>query len=79
MPPGVDGRRPNRRVVGLSKEGARGGVIRAFEWTHRHFPNLLDCRPIHDRRTFDAAGFAVDEAMIEQMWVPVEIVLAKGD
>jgi len=62
-------------VVSVSKEGKQGLVIRAFEWTHKHFPNLMDCRPIHVARAMQAAGFALREQRIEQMWVPVEIVL----
>jgi ubiquinone/menaquinone biosynthesis C-methylase UbiE len=71
--------RPGGRmvVVGLSKEGKQGFVIRAFEWTHRHFPNLMDCRPIYIRRAIEAAGFHVEDVSVEHMWVPVEIVLAK--
>ena len=44
--------RPGGRivVVAVSKEGKEGFVIHAFEWTHRHFPNLMDCRPIYARR-----------------------------
>jgi demethylmenaquinone methyltransferase/2-methoxy-6-polyprenyl-1,4-benzoquinol methylase len=70
--------RPGGRivVVGISKEGKQGLVIRAFEWTHRHFPNLMDCRPIYVRRSLEAAGFVVKEASVDHMWVPVEIVLA---
>lgn len=62
--------------VSVSKEGKPGVVLRAFEWTHRHFPNLMDCRPIYVRRALDAAGFEVVETQTERMWVPVEIVLA---
>ena len=39
-------------IVAVSKEGKEGKeglVIQAFEWTHRHFPNLMDCRPIYAR------------------------------
>jgi demethylmenaquinone methyltransferase/2-methoxy-6-polyprenyl-1,4-benzoquinol methylase len=63
-------------VVGLSKEGKQGLVMKAFEWTHRHFPNLMDCRPIYVRRAAEAAGFEIKDVAIEHMWVPVEIVLA---
>ncbi len=63
-------------VVSLSKDGKRGLVTKAFEWTHKHFPNLLDCRPIYVRRAIEAAGFAVKAREIDHMWVPVEIVLA---
>lgn len=62
-------------VVGMSKEGSPGIVREAFEWTHRHFPNLVDCRPIFVRRALVAAGFRVTAARVEQMWVPVEIVM----
>ncbi len=63
-------------AVGLSKEGPAGLALEAFEWTHQHFPNLLDCRPIYVRRALDTAGFRVTEAVFQHMWVPVEIVLA---
>jgi hypothetical protein len=49
-------------------------MLKAFEWTHRHFPNLMDCRPIYVRRALEAAGFKVDASQIDSMWVPVEIV-----
>jgi len=64
-------------VVAVSKEGNQGLVIRAFEWTHRHFPNLMDCRPIYARRALEVAGFAIDDSLVESMWVPVEIVRAR--
>lgn len=66
-------------VVAISKEGEQGFIIRAFEWTHRHFPNLLDCRPIFVRRALETLGFRVEQGHIEQMWVPVEIVLGIKD
>jgi demethylmenaquinone methyltransferase/2-methoxy-6-polyprenyl-1,4-benzoquinol methylase len=63
-------------VVALSKDGKQGFVMKAFEWTHKHFPNLMDCRPIFVRAAVEAAGFEIQEATLEHMWVPVEIVLA---
>lgn len=70
--------RPGGRIVvaALSKESQRGLAVRAYEWTHRHFPNLLDCRPIYVRAALEEAGFLIAEARVESMWVPVEIVLA---
>ena len=62
--------------VNVSKEGKPGVVLRAFEWTHRHFPNLMDCRPIYAGRALEAAGFEVADSRTERMWIPVEIVLA---
>jgi ubiquinone/menaquinone biosynthesis C-methylase UbiE len=71
--------RPGGRiaVVGVSKEGTHDLVTDAFEWTHRHFPNLLDCRPIYVCRALEAAGLTISEASRRHMWVPVEIVLAR--
>jgi demethylmenaquinone methyltransferase/2-methoxy-6-polyprenyl-1,4-benzoquinol methylase len=71
--------RPGGRivVVAVSKEGKDGFIIHAFEWTHRHFPNLMDCRPIYVRQSLKAAGFAIENSRTESMWVPVEIVLGR--
>ena len=70
--------RPSGRIVvaAISKKGKPGFVIRAFEWTHRHFPNLMDCRPIYVAQALDAAGFTIKDKSTEHMWVPVEVVLA---
>jgi demethylmenaquinone methyltransferase/2-methoxy-6-polyprenyl-1,4-benzoquinol methylase len=64
-------------VVAVSKEGKQGLVLQAFEWTHRHFPNLMDCRPIYARRALAATGFVIEDALTESMWVTVEIVRGK--
>ena len=29
-------------VVSISKEGKQGLLMKAYEWTHKHFPNLMD-------------------------------------
>lgn len=70
--------RPGGRlsVVGVSREKSESLITKVYEWTHRHFPNLLDCRPIYIRRALEAAGFQIAKAKVDQMWVPVEIVLA---
>jgi len=64
-------------VVAITKEGREGFAVEAYEWTHEHFPNLLDCRPIFVRRALEAAGFSIRDATITKMWVPVEIVVAE--
>lgn len=63
-------------IVAITKEGTEGFAIEAYEWTHRHFPNLLDCRPIYARRALMEAGFSIVETSMANMWVPVEIVIA---
>ena len=62
-------------VVGMSKEGQDGLMVKAFEWTHQHFPNFVDCRPIYVRKSLENAGFKVTDTVKKHMWVPVEIVL----
>jgi ubiquinone/menaquinone biosynthesis C-methylase UbiE len=64
-------------VVAITKEGRVGFAVEAYEWTHQHFPNLLDCRPIFVRRALEDAGFSIKQARITKMWVPVEIVVAE--
>jgi demethylmenaquinone methyltransferase/2-methoxy-6-polyprenyl-1,4-benzoquinol methylase len=70
--------RPGGRMVvaSMTKRDAHGVVVRAFEWTHRHFPNFLDCRPIYVRQVIEKAGFKVSKTIRMRMWVPVAIVLA---
>ncbi len=48
--------------------------MQAFAWTHQHFPNLLDCRPICVRRAVETAGFSIKDATVKHTWGPVEIV-----
>ncbi len=69
--------RPGGRigVVAVSKEGENGVILHVYEWSHRHFPNLVDCRPIFVRQSLEAAGFRIEHAEKKMMWVPVEVVL----
>jgi len=62
-------------VVGMSKDGPDEILIEAFQWTHKHFPNYLDCRPIYVRQAMKQAGFEIEKAVRKHMWIPVEIVL----
>jgi demethylmenaquinone methyltransferase/2-methoxy-6-polyprenyl-1,4-benzoquinol methylase len=62
-------------VVGMSKDGGPEPLVGVFEWTHKHFPNFLDCRPIHVREAMERAGLRIERALKKHMWVPVEIVL----
>jgi demethylmenaquinone methyltransferase/2-methoxy-6-polyprenyl-1,4-benzoquinol methylase len=70
--------RPRGRlaIAAVSKEGHHELLVGAYEWTHRHFPNFLDCRPIFAKRSIEQAGFQVQDSEIGMMWVPVEIVTA---
>jgi len=61
-------------VVSMSRVSPGGLIMQAFEWTHRHFPNYLDCRPILVRQAIEDAGFRIASAKTAKMWVNVEIV-----
>jgi demethylmenaquinone methyltransferase/2-methoxy-6-polyprenyl-1,4-benzoquinol methylase len=63
-------------VVGVSREGEDGVIVHIYEWSHRHFPNLVDCRPIFVRQSLEDAGFRIESTEKKMMWVPVEVVLA---
>ncbi|MBD3672377.1 MAG: methyltransferase domain-containing protein [Planctomycetaceae bacterium] len=71
--------KPGGRLVNVSvsKEGAQGVAVKAYEWLHQHFPNLMDCRPIHAGKAIENAGFTIEQSNIDHMWVPVEIVSAR--
>ncbi len=68
---------PEGRIVvaGLSKIGKQNAIKKAYEWTHRHFPNILNCRPIFVSKALKEAGFIIKSSKIVSMWMPVEIVL----
>jgi len=70
--------RPNGRivVVAMSKVGPDDPLLRFYEWTHKHFPKFVDCRPIYAGEALKKAGFVIKKSLIKRMWVPVEIVLA---
>jgi len=61
-------------VVAMSRALPGGFVMRTFEWTHRHIPNYLDCRPILVHQALEDAGFQIADAKMAKMWVNVEMV-----
>jgi ubiquinone/menaquinone biosynthesis C-methylase UbiE len=61
-------------VVGMSRVTPDGLMTEIFEWTHKHFPNFLDCRPILVRQAMEDAGYRILDSKIMKMWVNVEIV-----
>lgn len=68
--------RPGGRIVvaGMSRQAKHDPLITVYEWTHKHFPNFVDCRPIYVRESMEDAGFKIQKTLIKHMWVPVEIV-----
>jgi ubiquinone/menaquinone biosynthesis C-methylase UbiE len=66
-------------VIAMSKKGKAGPLMRLYEWTHRTFPNYVDCRPILVQEALEDAGFQVVEAQDRSMWgLRGELVLAQN-
>jgi ubiquinone/menaquinone biosynthesis C-methylase UbiE len=61
-------------VIGMSRILPEGLIMEIFEWTHRHFPNYLDCRPILVRQALEDSGFEICDSNIMKMWISVEVV-----
>jgi ubiquinone/menaquinone biosynthesis C-methylase UbiE len=61
-------------VIGMSRILPEGLVMEIFEWTHRHFPNYLDCRPILVHQALEDSGFQICDSKIMKMWINVEVV-----
>ncbi len=68
--------RPGGRIVvaGMSRDAKHDPLLGVYEWTHKHFPNFVDCRPIYVREALEKAGFEIQKALLKHMWVPVEII-----
>jgi ubiquinone/menaquinone biosynthesis C-methylase UbiE len=64
-------------VISLSKAGRSSRMRNLYEWGHRKFPRLLDCRPIFVQSSLSHAGFHItDTVILSLMGLPVEVVLA---
>jgi len=61
-------------VIGMSRVLPEGLIMGIFEWTHRHFPDYLDCRPILVRQAIEDSGFQICDSRIMKMWISVEVV-----
>jgi demethylmenaquinone methyltransferase/2-methoxy-6-polyprenyl-1,4-benzoquinol methylase len=48
----------------------------AYRWLHRHFPHIVDCRPIDARGFLERAGFVIGRAeVLEVFTIPVAILV----
>lgn len=61
--------RPGNRVSGLEK---------TYIWMHRHFPHLVDCRPIDTEALVSGAGFQITSHQDLEIWtMPVRVVVGQ--
>lgn len=51
---------------------------RVYTWMHRHFPHIVDCRPIDVDRFLAEAGFTISRVERLEIWgLPVAVCLAR--
>jgi len=64
-------------VVALTKDEHDGWMLKSYEWMHRRFPKVVDCRPIMVGSSLEAAGFRILDSSLKSLWgLPVDICLA---
>ena len=74
--------RPGGRLglVAMSQpdEGEHDSLMeKAYKWMHRHFPHIVDCRPIDASSHLAEAGFSVQRREIVTIWtLPVVALTA---
>jgi demethylmenaquinone methyltransferase/2-methoxy-6-polyprenyl-1,4-benzoquinol methylase len=68
-------------VVSMAKvkDGEKASTLEnIYIWMHRHFPHLVDCRPIDPAALLKAAGYQIaSENRIEIWTMPVAIVVGR--
>ena len=75
--------RPSGRIAVASmakvKPGSKASALeRTYVWMHRHFPHIVDCRPIDVSAILTGAGFRVVKQIDLEIWtMPVAAVLAE--
>ncbi|HEX4606997.1 MAG TPA: methyltransferase domain-containing protein [Urbifossiella sp.] len=73
--------KPGGRIGVVSMATVRAGdrasaLEHAYVWMHRHFPHLVDCRPIDTDGVVAAAGFRVAGVTDLEIWtMPVRVVV----
>ncbi len=64
-------------VVAMANTAKPDWILRVYEWTHKHFPAYIDCRPIFVQTTLRDSGFQNINTLELSMWgLPVTVALA---
>ncbi len=65
-------------VVSLAKGETEPWMVRLYEWSHRHFPAWMDCRPIFAEAFVAQAKFEIESAAKMMMYgLPVAVITAR--
>jgi demethylmenaquinone methyltransferase/2-methoxy-6-polyprenyl-1,4-benzoquinol methylase len=69
---------PGERVLEIGfGTGNRASLLeKTYIWMHRHFPHIVDCRPIDPVRCLCDAGFTIRDEVDMDIWtMPVKAVV----
>jgi ubiquinone/menaquinone biosynthesis C-methylase UbiE len=75
--------KPCGRIGVVSMATVRPGehttaLERTYVWMHRHFPHIVDCRPIDTEGVLKTAGFTVLSVQDLEIWtMPVRVVVGR--
>jgi len=63
-------------VASMSKEDGESWLLKAYEWIHKNFPVIADCRPIYVEKSIRDAGYSIkSREKIKLFGLPGEIVV----
>ena len=63
-------------VVAMAETGETNPMIDLYHWAHRHWPHLVDCRPIDVTSVLQAARFQTEIADVSAIWnLPVIVAI----
>lgn len=66
-------------IASLCREGHENSkMVGAYEWLHKRFPKLIDCRPIYVRDSIENAGFEImNEREVDVYGIPFKVAVGK--
>jgi demethylmenaquinone methyltransferase/2-methoxy-6-polyprenyl-1,4-benzoquinol methylase len=64
-------------VVAMAETGETNPMIDLYQWAHRHWPRVVDCRPIDVLRVLRSARFQAETADAGAIWT-LPVVIAIG-
>lgn len=65
-------------VVALNDDGTATAMVDFYRFLHRHFPHIIDCRPIEVTVLLEASGFEVVAEEAVSIWgLPVAALAAR--
>lgn len=65
-------------LVSMAEPDTRNLEVELYRWLHRHFPHIIDCRPIDGAQVLSENGFDVVEQGRRSIWgLPVDILVGR--